>query len=231
MKELTGESLERFLDATAERVATPGGGSVTAAVAALAAALARMVAAYSVNKKSKKDQREAIETSMVRLHHVDHLLRASITADAVAYRRMTDAAASVTGEAVQGAASAHSERVGGGKSSDSDRDYQSAVLSAIAVPMETAALASQALREMDEMKQRAGRYLLSDLGIAAVLAAAAAQASWYTVQVNLPVVADPATRGRLAGEITTILEHCNEHRRSVEALVRERLEASPAASR
>jgi len=215
MDDLTKLAVDDFLDKTADRTPTPGGGSVTGLAGALSCALARMVASYSVNKKTEEPVREQVEGFARRFHRADQLLRALTTRDATAYSEMTESAkqrkAARAGDDAQA-----SEAAG--------RAYETAVLSALAVPMEMAALASNALATMDEFKTVASRYLLSDLGIAAVLAEATARSARYTVGINTPELEDEGTRVRVMREIDEIIDHCTGHRESVEAFVRSHLE-------
>ena len=213
MDELTDLSLDEFLNQSAMRVPTPGGGSVTAAAGALGGALARMVVAYSVNKKTDPVVREAMDSAAVKLNRADQLLRALITRDAVAYAAMT-----ALGKAMRDDPSQEPE-------------YRQAVFDAVAVPMEVAAVASGALTTMDEIKETANRFLLSDLAIAALLADAAAQAARYTVLINIAELADSTRSDRLLGEIDTILKHCAARRRSVESFVHAALEPNGPPSR
>lgn len=215
MDDLTKLAVDDLLDQTADRTPTPGGGSVTGLAGALACALARMVGSYSVNPKTEASVATRVEGFARCFHRVDQLLRALITRDAAAYAEMTEAARE---RKKARAAETATE-------SDTVEDaYESAVLAALAVPMEMAALVSNALATMDEFKTAASRYLLSDLGIAAVLADATARAAWYTVRVNARQVKDATTRTRVVQEIDAIVDHCGRHRASVEAFVGSHLE-------
>ena len=201
MDELTSLKLETLLDRVADRAPTPGGGSVAATAGALACALARMAAAYSVNQRTPSDQRKRIDDTAAKLRRVDELLRALITRDATVYAAMTAAAKATKDDPAAGPA------------------RERAVLDALAVPMQTAALASQALTLMDEMKEVTNPYLLSDLGVAAVLAGATAKASRYMVLVNAAEVGSPAVRDKLLAESDAILRHCAARAEAVEAFV------------
>ena len=220
MDDLTKRSVDDFLDAVAQRTPTPGGGSVAGAAGALACALARMAAEYSIGKNTNRPNalerwgeefastsvRDRTEAVLNRLRGADEILRGLVTQDAVSY-----AAMSAAGKAARDNPAANST-------------YQEAVLAAVAVPLEAAAAAAHALAAMDELKDFANRHLLSDLGVAAVLAEAAARAAWYMVAVNLPQLADTTTRTKLRGNIDETIRHCECHRRSVETFVRSHLE-------
>jgi formiminotetrahydrofolate cyclodeaminase len=206
MDDLTKQSVDDFLDAVAQRTPTPGGGSVACAAGALACALARMAADYSIGKDTEPSVGDRTEAVLNRLRGADEILRGLVTQDAVAY-----AAMSAAGKAARENPAAKSA-------------YQDAVLAAVAVPLEAAAAAAHALSAMDELKDFANRHLLSDLGVAAVLAEAAARAAWYMVAFNLPELTDAATRTKLRGNIDETIRHCEGYRRSVEAFVRRYLE-------
>lgn len=213
MDDLTKLSLDSFLDRTADRTPTPGGGGVTGGAGALACALARMVTAYSTGKKTEPADRARLETTAGLLHRADQLLRALITQDAVAYTNMTEAAKVAKDDPSSRAA------------------YDDAVLAAAAVPMEMAAIASNVLSTMDGCKNIVNRFLLSDLAIVAVLADATARAARYTVQVNARELNDIAGRAKFLSDTDEILENCARHRDSIETYVRGHLENTVPGSR
>lgn len=199
--------LDSFLDQLAERTPTPGGGGATAAAGALATALARMVAAYSIHKKTTPEIRLKIEQAARQLHSADQILRALITQDAVAYERMTEAGRNAR------------------SNPETQPAYQEAVLTAVGMPMEMVAVATQALDTMDSIKEIASRYLLSDLAVSAVLADATARAARYTVRINLAELTDTDMRKKLSSDVDQMLQRCDRSRESIESFVRTRLES------
>ncbi len=217
MIEFTKQSVDDFLDKVAERCPTPGGGSVTGLAGALACALARMVAAYSVRKGPDPSTHEAVELAASRLRRADQIIRALISRDAAAYTKMT--------------AAAKARRASSGHDPEADAGYREAVMEATAVPMEMAAVASNALAAMDEFKAAAGRYLLSDLAIAAVLAEATARSARCTLRVNAREIADAPTRLKLSTNIDRIVLHCASHLASIEAFVHRHIEEGGGAGR
>jgi len=207
MTEHLSQTLESFLDATAERAPAPGGGAVASLVGALGASLSRMVTAYSVGSDTTPKDKGLVEKQATRLHRADQLLRALVTQDAAAYEAMTKA------------------RKESKKDPTRRPAYQKAVLEAIAVPMEVAGLASDILAAMDELKSGANRYLLSDLAAAGVIAFAAARAAEWMVLTNVPELDDPAMRRRLKDQIDRTLMHCRDHEVSIERFVHDTLES------
>jgi formiminotetrahydrofolate cyclodeaminase len=140
-------------------------------------------------------------------------MRALITKDAEAYTAMTNAA----------------KQAGDDAAGQATR--QDAQLDAIGVPMEMAALASATLATLDDFKEDASRYPLSDLGVAAVLADATAQAAAYSVRINARELRDTALRTKILSDADKTIEHCAGHRKSIEAYICAHLEISSAPSR
>lgn len=204
MQDLTQLSITEFLDRVSDRSPTPGGGSVTGLAGAAGCALGHMVAVYSLKKDTEPAARETIENSAQQLRHCAQIMRALITQDAAAYEKMTTAGRarrdSKGDPAIEGA-------------------YERAVFEAAAVPMEMAAVASNALAAMDAFKHFANAFLLSDLEIAAELAAVTARAARVTLQVNAAQLSDESQRESLLSDIDRILLHCAGRTSAIDAYV------------
>lgn len=190
--ELFSGSVHEFLDRLAAREPTPGGGSAAAAAGALSAALARMVAAYSVGKSSQGPDAALIQQAAEQFAQSDRMLRQLVDEDAAAYQAYTRAR----------------------KSADGNETARSVAL-AVAVPLETAAVACAALRLLDDQKARMNPRLVSDLGGAAVLAEACVQAASFNVRINLREHPASDPRGEVREELTQLLEHARQARESV----------------
>lgn len=199
LQDHTQLTVDAFLNATAERTPTPGGGSVAAAAGALGCALARMVTAYSIGKNTDAGVRQRMEASLGKLRRSDELLRALITRDAAVYEEIALAA--------KNAKSGPANAAGA---------YQNALQAGVSVPMEIAAIASRVLALLNELMSDVNTRLFSDLGVAAVLADSAAVCARYTARANLPELADKQLQSRLADELDHIVEHCSRHRRDIE---------------
>lgn len=189
-------NVEAFLDALAARTPTPGGGAAAALTGALGCAAARMVMAYSVGGKTPPEEAAVLSASGEQLRRCDQMLRLLVAEDAAAYEELA------------------ARRRSSDKRPSSP--FAAAVETAVAVPMNAAAVCATALRVMDEYKGRASRFLLSDLGVAARLAEAGAAAARHCVRVNLADVADAAKRREHDGRIDEIVAHCTATRESIE---------------
>ncbi len=206
MAELAGLTLDNFLDETASRTPTPGGGSVAAVAGALSCAMARMVTAYSVNKKTEPSVGELIESFAQQLHRADQLFRSLIDQDAAAYANMTAAAKAA-------------------KEDESKRSqHQQSVLEAAGVPLQMAALAATVLATLDVFKAHTNKYLVSDLGVASVLALATSKAAAYSVRINIPEIADTKQRDRVRADLQAILLRAESSATSIEAYVQDQID-------
>src|SRR5262249_43764940 len=74
MPSFAHQSLNDFLASIAFKTPTPGGGAVASTVAALAAALAQMVVAYSAGKKSLAQHEPTLQSSLKTLERARQIL-------------------------------------------------------------------------------------------------------------------------------------------------------------
>jgi formiminotetrahydrofolate cyclodeaminase len=195
-----GLSLAAFLDALADSTPTPGGGSVAALAGSLACALGRMVAAYAV----KREPQAAV--AVEHLERADHVLRRLANEDIAAYQELANATRQVKTDPSKSARK------------------QEALITATLVPMEMAAAAVTALATMDEFKALAGRALISDLGAAAVVAHACAEAAAYSVLVNIRDLSQHALAADLARQISDLTGRAASLTTSVTRFVDEALQ-------
>ena len=159
-------SLDDFLDAVAARQPTPGGGAVAAAAGALACSMARMVAAYSPISDSDPAASRLVKKLQEQLQRADEAIRELLSEDGRAYMELREA----------------SKRLKNHPGSKGEHD--TALALATTIPLEIAGVACEALYVMERLLPVANRHLLSDLGVAAVMAEAAVRASSYMVRVN-----------------------------------------------
>ena len=168
MTEPTGfsqHSIQDFLAELASKSPAPGGGAAAPICAAVASALANMVVAYSVGRKSLAQHQPAHEKAREDLHSAARRFLALAERDAAAYARLND---------LQRLDRADPKRAGMG---DALRD-------AIDAPMGVIRLCVETLELGRELAPISNPWLLSDLGIAAVLLEASARASRWNVAVN-----------------------------------------------
>jgi methenyltetrahydrofolate cyclohydrolase len=181
------QTLAHFLDAAAARQPAPGGGSVTALVGALAAAMGEMVLNYSIGKKGLEPHQEQLKTALAEFHRARRLLLDLMVEDQVAYQALTAARKLVKG------------------SPHWLVEHPPALLASIRVP-ETIAATGQAVLELcDRLINQVNFYLLSDLAVCAELAMATIRCGVYNVRINLSDEVDPQERSRVETTLTRIL--------------------------
>jgi formiminotetrahydrofolate cyclodeaminase len=174
--------LDEFLGALAATTPTPGGGAVAPVVGALASALARMVVAYSVDRKSLAEHRPALEDASARLARAEMLLLELADADAAAYAVLNAAMKRPRDDPQRAAAVA------------------AAAGDAVAPPRAAMALGIDLLRLLEELAARTNPMLASDLRIAAILAEALVRAAAENVRANLRLLSDADSAATLAAE-------------------------------
>jgi len=156
-----------FLDATAAKLPTPGGGAVAGLSGAMSAALAGMVVSYSLGKKAFAAQQAQLEQDSALLARARAMFMRLAAEDAAAYGLVNELSRLPESDARRAA------------------EMPQAARAAVDVPMAVATLALDLLREYERMIGMTNRHLRSDLAIAAVLAGATARSSWWNVVVNV----------------------------------------------
>lgn len=181
-----------LLDRTSEKSPVPGGGAVTGAVGALAAALGGMVVAYSVGRKSLIEHRSELDHAARSLAHAREVLVMLAAEDAEAYALVNELMRLPEGDDRRSA------------------EMPAAAEAATRIPLAVIATCADLLRLMDRLTAITNPHLRSDLAIAAVLADAAARASRWNVAINLPLWRQVGLAGDPLAEADAMLGRCAE---------------------
>ncbi|MEM1165751.1 MAG: cyclodeaminase/cyclohydrolase family protein [Planctomycetota bacterium] len=166
--------LASVLDEVAAKQPAPGGGAVAALTGAMSAALGSMVLSYSSGRTSLADHTELHTSTSAALVRARALFLELADADAEAY-----------------AALQHAQRAAR-EGSAAPGTLVTAAEHAMGVPVRVV-VAAGAVAEHFERAVEAeaiNRWLLSDLAIAAELAASAARSAMWMVRTNGPLVAE-----------------------------------------
>lgn len=201
MRPLASFAFGELLEHTAAKSPTPGGGAVASAVGALSAALAGMVVSYSVGKKSLAAHEAANQAAAKYLANARAMLVELGDEDAAAYGVVNELMKLPEGD----------ER--------RTRELPAALAAAVQIPLATMGACADVLRLMESMSTTTNPQLRSDLGIAAVLACAAAESSLWNVEINVPSLAGGEGAGVLA-RARACAEDCRARRARVEAACR-----------
>lgn len=170
------DSVQKFLDDLAGKASTPGGGSAAAIMGAMGAALASMVANFTVGKKNY----EAVQEDMEKLLANTETLRARLTdminADVEVFNKVMAAY---------------------GMSKDSEEEkseraaaIQSALKEATDVPLECAKLCAEVIRLTEPMAEKGNTNVISDAGVAVLAAYAALRSAALNVYINIGNIKD-----------------------------------------
>ena len=168
------QTLDAFITATAAKQPAPGGGSVSALVGALAAAMGEMVLNYSVGKKDLAAHDPLFKQALEELHRARQVLLELMVEDQAAFDAMTSAR----------------------RAKDADK-FGPALLASIRVPQAVAATAIAVLGLCDRVAEFVNPLLVSDLAVCAELCMATTRCAIYNVRVNLPEVPEESERRRL----------------------------------
>jgi formiminotetrahydrofolate cyclodeaminase len=171
-------TIDDFLNASAARQPTPGGGSVAALAGALAASMGEMVVNYSIGKKGLEEFAERLKTALGEFHRARLVLVELMVEDQQAYESLS--AARKIAEASERAAA-----------------MRDAAMICIRVPQAIGAASVAILEIAERIVDIANPYLLSDLAVCADLAMATTRCAIYNVKVNLPQIADGDIRGKI----------------------------------
>jgi glutamate formiminotransferase len=167
-----------FLDAVAEPTATPGGGTVSAYAAAMAAALGQMVAGLSRKKKSQAKHADKLSEHLDVLRKTADELAEAIDRDAASYDAVMKAFKLPQGNAGE---TRHREEV-----------IQKATKGAAEVPLEVAEKAVALQERLAQLEVVAAAAMKSDLLVARLMAVAGAKGALANVEINLDGLKDGA---------------------------------------
>lgn len=182
MSEILKLTVQEFVAKTAAKEPTPGGGSVAALVGALAASLASMALEYTVGKKAYAAYDSELRGALGQFHKASEMMREVMREDVAAYGALS--------EMLKLPAEARA----------SHPEYAATVVAAIRAPQAAAGFAMNILSLCAALLEKTNKFLVSDLGIAAVYAHATVHASELNVRVNLPLLPNQEEAGALKKE-------------------------------
>ncbi len=169
---LTGAvSLGGFFEQVAGPTPTPGGGTVSAVVGALGAALATMVANLTLGKKKYAAAEEAMRDLKRQAAEAQRTLVGLARRDSEAFDAVLKAR-----RMAQGTAAEQAER---------EHAIGAAELEAARVPLQTAEACVGVVALAERAARQGNVNAASDAGVAGLLAAAAAEGALLNVQINL----------------------------------------------
>jgi formiminotetrahydrofolate cyclodeaminase len=180
-------TLSQFLDAVAGGTATPGGGSVSALVGTLAAALVEMVVNLTAGKKGFEAQEEEMKKMGAEAHSYRDALASAIAQDINAYQAVM--------KAYLLPRSTEAEKT------KRREEIQKALRRAADPPLFTAATSLKVLKLCQKAAEKGNPSAITDAAVGALLAEAALQGGVFNVLVNLAALEEEDTVAKLKQEL------------------------------
>lgn len=189
-------TLKGFARETASESAAPGGGSVSAYMGALAAALGAMVANLSAHKRGWDDRWEEFSDQAVKGQDIMERLLKLVDEDTAAFAKIMNVFSMPKGTEEEKAARAEA--------------MEKATLYATQVPLRTMQTALEAMPLALEMACKGNPASASDAGVGAIAALAAVKGAQLNVRINAAGLKDRAMADSLTAEAEKIAKEAAE---------------------
>jgi formiminotetrahydrofolate cyclodeaminase len=187
------EPMKKYLDETASGAPTPGGGSVSALAGALGAALTSMVCNFTVGKEKYKDVEAEVAQILSEAEDLRAKLLDLMVEDTQVYSEVSNAYGMPRGTAEE--KEARTEAI------------QKALRLAMQAPLETAFCCHKILKLNEPLLDKGNQNLISDVGVAVLLAESALISAILNVEINLSYIKDD--------------EFCNNTREKLSSIIAE----------
>lgn len=189
-------TLKGFARETASESAAPGGGSVSAYMGALAAALSAMVANLSAHKRGWDDRWKEFSDQAVKGQDIMERLLKLVDEDTAAFAKIMNVFSMPKGTEEEKAARAEA--------------MEKATLYATQVPFRTMQTALEAMPLALEMARKGNPASASDAGVGAIAALAAVKGAQLNVRINAAGLKDRAMADSLTAEAEEIAKEAAE---------------------
>lgn len=180
---LASLSLRDFVDELSSDSPAPGGGSVSALAASMAAGLAAMVAVLSHTKKGFESKHAALDRIAVRCQELKDQLLAAVDADTTAFDALMDAMRMPKASEAEAALR--------------DAAMADATVGAAEVPLRVLEACPELIELCREAAAIGMQASLSDVGVGAQMGRAAAAGAYQNVCINLASLTDSGRKAAL----------------------------------
>lgn len=185
-------SIIEFMEKTASDSPVPGGGSVAALTAALAASLAEMVANLTIGKKDFEDVNEAMQAIAKETRRFRDKLAKDIDKDADSYNQVV--------AAYKMAKTTDEEKL------KRTTAIQEALKQAALVPLKVAGDAADLLELAGNAAKKGNKNAITDAAVGVMMARTAVLAALYNVKINLNSIKDPSFVDSISKEVNALEE-------------------------
>jgi len=203
---LANLKITEYLEKAAAGTAVPGGGSVAALNASLAAGLTEMVANLTIGKKGYETVEEEMNDIAAKASELRNKLTAAIDRDAEAYSEVMDAFKFP-------------------RATDQEKEVrkleiQKAFKHAALVPMEVANLAVKVIDLAGRAVDGGNKNAVTDGVVAAMNARTAALAALYNVKINLGSIEDDEFVKKLTREVNDLEQQARDKEKEILSYVK-----------
>jgi glutamate formiminotransferase/formiminotetrahydrofolate cyclodeaminase len=195
-RRLASLTVDGFCDLLASDAPAPGGGSVAALAASMAAGLASMVAALTYGKKGYAEHNAAMEEIGAAAQALKDTLLAAVDADTEAFDRVMAAFRLPKGTDEQKA-----ERA---------RAVEEASKGATLVPLSVLETCPRVLELVAQVAEKGNQNSLSDAGVGGLMARAGAYGTYYNVLINLKGIEDAPWKAEIRARADAALRAADE---------------------
>jgi len=209
-KQLVDMSIREFAEETASESPAPGGGSVSAAMGAMGAALASMVANLSSHKRGWDERWEEFSNHAEKGKALQEELLYLVDEDTHAFNRIMEA-------------------FGLPKKTDEEKVLRKkaineATLHAIRIPFRVMEVACAGFELARDMVRDGNPNSISDAGVGALALHAAVHGAWLNVQINAADLKDDQEVQSLLGKGQTLITGADKSREEILLLVKSGME-------
>ena len=204
-KKLVDLTCKGFADETASESPAPGGGSISAYMGALAAALGSMVANLSAHKAGWDDRWEEFSNYAVRGRELQDKLIDLVDEDTAAFNRIMAVFAMPKKTDEEKAARAQA--------------LEEATLYATQVPLKTMKVSFETFALLEAMAEKGNPSSVSDAGVGALAARAAVLGAWLNVKINAAGLKDKERAGEILNEANELAEKAQEYEKKILEIV------------
>jgi len=187
---LIDKKINNFLDELASNSPTPGGGSVAALAGALGAALVSMVGNLTMGKKKYEDVEEDIKKIISSSEKLRYELSQLIEEDVKAFNNFM--ATYKMPKETEDEKKIRAEKI------------QESLIEAAKVPLKVAYKCLDILSLSKEVAEKGNINVVSDGGVAVLMAEAALESAIINVKINLRMIKDEKVRTELSSSIKEI---------------------------
>ena len=206
-RKLTDMTLTAFADETSSESPAPGGGSISAYMGALGAALGTMVANLSAHKAGWDDRWEEFSDAAEKGRHIQDRLIALVDEDTEAFNRIMDVFSMPKGTPEEKAARSAA--------------LQEATLYATEVPLRTMKTSFESFELLEEMARKGNPASVSDVGVGALAARSAVFGAWLNVKINAAGLKDREKADAILAEAEKIAEEAARRESDILKVVNE----------